>query len=151
MDVYTFHIWELLSSNLWFLMFTTHNLRAVTTNSQCNTLKMIWWNFVLIVLHFFSIYYGWILLAHTECLCYFFVTGVVLISMRHLFLHLCHGLYQLKVITNHAFMVHTFPLLTFPGGLEAVEDVYSLDVIGQRSIGEQGAVPVDCVQGKFKG
>lgn len=41
--------------------------------------------------------------------------------------------------------------LTFPGGLEAVEDVYSLDVIGQRGVGEQGAVPVDCVQGKFKG
>ena len=56
-----------------------------------------------------------------------------------------------KMIANHAFMVHTFPLLTFPGGLEAVEDVYSLDVIGQRSVGEQGAVPVDCVQGKFKG
>lgn len=55
------------------------------------------------------------------------------------------------MIANHAFMVHTFPLLTFPGGLEAVEDVYSLDVIGQRSVGEQGAVPVDCVQGKFKG
>lgn len=41
--------------------------------------------------------------------------------------------------------------LTFPGGLKAVEDVYSLDVIGQRGVGEQGAVPVDCVQGKFKG
>lgn len=42
-------------------------------------------------------------------------------------------------------------LLTFPGGLEAVEDVYSLDVIGQRGVGQQGAVPIDCVQGKFKG
>lgn len=41
--------------------------------------------------------------------------------------------------------------LTFPGGLKAVEDVYSLDVIGERGVGEQGAVPVDCVQGKFKG
>lgn len=41
--------------------------------------------------------------------------------------------------------------LTFPGGLEAVEDVYSLDVVGQRSVGQQGAVPIDCVQGKFKG
>lgn len=41
--------------------------------------------------------------------------------------------------------------LTFPGGLEAVEDVYSLDVIGQRSVGQQGSVPIDCVQGKFKG
>lgn len=42
-------------------------------------------------------------------------------------------------------------VLTFPGGLEAVEDVYSLDVIGQRGVGQQGAVPIDCVQGKFKG
>lgn len=41
--------------------------------------------------------------------------------------------------------------LTFPGGLKAVEDVYSLDVIGQRGVGEQCAIPVDCVQGKFKG
>lgn len=48
---------------------------------------------------------------------------------------------------------HTAPSssLTFPGGLEAVEDVYSLDVIGQRGVGQQGAVPIDCVQGKFKG
>lgn len=43
------------------------------------------------------------------------------------------------------------PQLTFPGGLEAVEDVYSLDVIGQCGVGQQGAVPIDCVQGKFKG
>lgn len=42
-------------------------------------------------------------------------------------------------------------LLTFAGGLEAVKDVYSLDVVGQRGVGEQGAVPVDCVQGKFEG
>lgn len=41
--------------------------------------------------------------------------------------------------------------LTFPGRLEAVEDVYSLDVIGQRGVGQQGAVPIDCVQGKFEG
>lgn len=41
--------------------------------------------------------------------------------------------------------------LTFPGGLEAVKDVYSLDVIGQCGVGQQGAVPIDCVQGKFEG
>lgn len=46
---------------------------------------------------------------------------------------------------------HLISRLTFPGGLEAVEDVYSLDVIGQRGVGQQGAVPIDCVQGKFKG
>lgn len=44
-----------------------------------------------------------------------------------------------------------FLTLTFPGGLEAVEDVYSLDVIGQGGVGQQGAVPIDCIQGKFKG
>lgn len=44
-----------------------------------------------------------------------------------------------------------FFTLTFPGGLEAVEDVYSLDVIGQGGVGQQGAVPIDCIQGKFKG
>lgn len=45
----------------------------------------------------------------------------------------------------------SLPRLTFPGRLKAVEDVYSLDVVGQRGVGEQGAVPVDCVQGKFEG
>lgn len=42
-------------------------------------------------------------------------------------------------------------VLTFPGSLKAVKDVYSLDVIGQCGVGEQCAVPIDCVQGKFKG
>lgn len=44
-----------------------------------------------------------------------------------------------------------YPSLTFPGSLEAVKDVYSLDVISQCGVWEQRAVPVDCVQGKFKG
>lgn len=34
---------------------------------------------------------------------------------------------------------------TFPGGLEAVVDVYPLDVVGERGVGQQGSVPVDCV------
>ena len=41
--------------------------------------------------------------------------------------------------------------LTFAGGLKAVEDVDSLDVVGEGGVWEQGAVPVDRVQGKFKG
>lgn len=41
--------------------------------------------------------------------------------------------------------------LTFAGGLKAVKDVNSLNVIGQCGVGEQCAVSVDCVQGKFEG
>lgn len=53
-----------------------------------------------------------------------------------------------KKNTFYTFLLHR---ITFSGGLKAVKDVYSLDVIGQRGVGEQGAVPVDCVQGKFEG
>ena len=41
--------------------------------------------------------------------------------------------------------------LTFARGLEAVEDVDPLDVVGEGGVGQQRAVPVDGVQGKLKG
>ena len=46
---------------------------------------------------------------------------------------------------------HTNQIPTFPGGLKAVVDVYPLDVVRERGVGEEGSVPVDCVQRKFKG
>lgn len=41
--------------------------------------------------------------------------------------------------------------LTFPGGLEAVEDVDSLDVVGERGVRQKRSVPVDGVKSEFKG
>ena len=40
---------------------------------------------------------------------------------------------------------------TSPGGLEAVEEVYSLDVVGQGGVGHQCAVPVDVGHCKLEG
>lgn len=47
--------------------------------------------------------------------------------------------------------MHRACFLTPPGGLEAVEDVDSLDVVGERGVGEKRSVSVDGVQSEFKG
>lgn len=42
-------------------------------------------------------------------------------------------------------------LLTFLGGFKAVMEVYPLDVVGQRGVGQQRSVPVDDVGRKSEG
>lgn len=58
MDVYTFHIRELFSSNLWFLMFTSHNLRACYTKQSMSHIKNDLMKICFGCITFFSIYYG---------------------------------------------------------------------------------------------